>query len=132
MDQNVVLVVEDETLIMLDVQEGLEDAGYAVRCAKNADEAFAQFDREPSRIKALVTDIKLGSGASGWEVAVHVRESLPTIPVVYMSGDSASEWSSRGVPNSVMIQKPFALAQIVTAVSSLLNQQTPVAPDENS
>lgn len=39
--------------------------------------------------------------------------------VVYMTGDSAADWASEGVPSSVMVQKPFAMAQLITAVSSL-------------
>jgi hypothetical protein len=38
-----------------------------------------------------------------------------------MTGDNAHEWSSQGVPNSVLIPKPFVAAQIVNALSSLLN-----------
>jgi DNA-binding response OmpR family regulator len=44
-----------------------------------------------------------------------------TIPVVYMTGTHGEEWASKGVPNSVLLLKPFAPAQIVTAVSALLN-----------
>ena len=43
------------------------------------------------------------------------------MPVVYMSGDSSPEWSAKGVPTSLMVAKPFAPAQIITAVSTLLN-----------
>ena len=32
----------------------------------------------------------------------------------------ASEWASRGVPTSLMITKPFAPAQVVVAISSLM------------
>lgn len=39
-----------------------------------------------------------------------------------MSGDSAHEWTAQGVPNSVMVSKPFVVAQIITAISTLLNQ----------
>ena len=59
------------------------------------------------------------------DVARHARESVPTMPVVYVSGDSAGDWAVQGVPNSVMIPKPYAFAQIVTAVSTLMN-----APDQ--
>jgi two-component system cell cycle response regulator CpdR len=38
-----------------------------------------------------------------------------------MSGDSAVEWASEGVPKSIMLAKPFAIVQLVTAVSQLLN-----------
>ena len=132
MNENAVLLVEDEALILLDVEAGLEEQGFAVVCAKNAKEAIEQFDKDPAAIKALVTDIRLGNGALGWEVARHLRQAVSTMPVVYMSGDRAVDWHAEGVPGSVMIQKPFVLAQIITAVSTLLNEQPPVAADNNS
>lgn len=73
--------------------------------------------------KAVLTDIRLGPGQSGWEIARHLRRSNSTIPVVYMSGDSAVHWGAEGVPNSMIITKPFFLPQIITAVSQLLNAQ---------
>jgi hypothetical protein len=51
----------------------------------------------------------------------------PEFPVVYISGASAADWPSKGVPNSIMLPKPFAPAQLVTAVSNLLNNRTPTA-----
>jgi len=62
----------------------------------------------------------------GWEIARHAREIDPEFRVVYMSGDSAEEWASKGVPNSIMLSKPFAPAQLSTAVSQLLNGGTPI------
>ncbi|WP_028003751.1 hypothetical protein [Sinorhizobium meliloti] len=42
---------------------------------------------------------------------------------VYISGDSAAEWAINGVPNSMMLEKPFAMAEMVTAVDQLLNDR---------
>ena len=77
----------------------------------------------PNRnIRALITDINLGRDKiTGWEVAKHAREKEANLPIVYMTGHSADEWTAKGVPNSVLITKPFAPAQILTAVSHLLN-----------
>jgi DNA-binding response OmpR family regulator len=75
----------------------------------------------------LVTDIGLRGKIDGWEVARQAREIDPQFPVVYMSGKSAEDWGSKGVPNSIMLSKPFAPAQLVTAVSNLLNTGTPTA-----
>jgi DNA-binding response OmpR family regulator len=61
----------------------------------------------------------------GWEVAKRAREIDPEFPIVYMTGARADEYSSRGVPNSVLLTKPFAAGQLVTAVSQLLNAGTP-------
>jgi len=62
---------------------------------------------------------------NGWEVARQIREIEPEFPVVYMTGASGDKWASQGVPNSILLQKPFAPAQLVTAVSQLLNAGTP-------
>jgi two-component system, OmpR family, response regulator len=71
--------------------------------------------------KVLVTDVNLGDGLNGWEVARRIREKEADFPVVYITASSADEWTAHGVPNSVLISKPFAPAQIVTALSNLLN-----------
>lgn len=69
----------------------------------------------------LLTDINLGDGISGWELAQQIREISPGFPVVYMTSASAPDWQSRGVEGSLLIQKPFAPAQLAAAVSQLLD-----------
>jgi hypothetical protein len=61
---------------------------------------------------ALVTDVRLTDDLTGWDVARHARELSPAMPVVYLTGDSGVDWASQGVPNSILITKPFALAQV--------------------
>jgi len=124
----IVLLAEDDALIGLALQVALEEGGYAVKHVSSGAEAMAAVDEPEIALAAIVTDIKLGAGADGWDVARHAREAIPAIPIVYMSGDSAHEHSARGVPDSVMLQKPFAPAQVVTAVSTLLNAVPPQQP----
>ena len=126
-----ILVVEDEPLILLDVETALQESGFEVVTAHNAAEAIAAFDAEPERFKGLITDIRLGAGKSGWDVARHLRQANSTLPVIYVSGDSAVHWGAEGVPESVMIAKPFVLPQIITALSTLLNAQ-PLAPEASN
>ena len=61
----------------------------------------------------------------GWEIARLVRQIDPAFPIVYMTGAAADGWASEGVPNSILLNKPFAPAQLVTAVSQLLNTGSP-------
>jgi len=129
MSVSAVLVVEDEPLILLDVETALQEAGFEVVAVKDAEQALAAFDADPTKFKGLVTDIRLGNGKSGWEIARHLRQANSTIPVIYMSGDSAIHWGAEGVPESVMITKPFFLPQIITALSTLMNAQP--APSTN-
>jgi two-component system cell cycle response regulator CpdR len=62
----------------------------------------------------------LGRGPDGWEIARRARELTPNLPVVYISGHGSADWPSKGVPNSLTLSKPFATAQLITAISSLL------------
>jgi hypothetical protein len=43
-----------------------------------------------------------------WEIARHAREIDPEFRVVYMSGNPAKNWASKGVPNGIMLSKSFA------------------------
>ena len=128
MNDAAVLIVEDETMILLDLEAGFEDAGFEVVGASNATSATATFDANPEQFKALVTDIRLGPGKSGWDVARHLRQTNPAIPVVYISGDSSVQWHLEGVPNSVMITKPFIVPHIISAISMLLSQLSSMDP----
>jgi len=119
----VILIVEDEALIAEVVGENLKDSGFAVELIDGASEAVARIESdEGAPIQALITDVRLGGAISGWDVARRARERIPDLPVIYMTGDSGVDWSAQGVPNSVLIVKPFATGQVVTAVSTLVTE----------
>jgi CheY-like chemotaxis protein len=125
-DLPAILVVEDDHLIQSVVEEALSDGGFEIVIVSSGEQAVELLDGADAKYRALVTDINLGRDKmDGWEVAKHAREIDPEFPIVYMSGDSAADWASKGVPNSIMLSKPFAPAQLVTAVSQLLNSATP-------
>ena len=116
-----VLIAEDEADIRKVLQASFEDGGFAVVVASTGEEAIAALDANGEAVRALVTDVNFGSQATGWDVARHAREMNPNLPVVYVTGGEGHDWASLGVPNSVLIAKPFAPAQVLTAVSQLLN-----------
>ena len=116
------LIVEDEILIQQTLEDTLTDAGFSVMIASNGTDAMTQLGDDAQGFRGIITDIRIGDGPNGWDVAQRARELVYDMPIVYMSGDSGHEWTSKGVPNSVMIGKPFAPAQVVTAVATLLNE----------
>jgi CheY-like chemotaxis protein len=120
-----ILVVEDDQLVQGLVEDTLSDGGFDTVIAASGEEALTLLQGHKGKYRALVTDINLQGKMDGWEVAQRAREIEPDFPVVYMSGAAAADWTSKGVPNSIMLEKPFAPAQLVTAVSHLLNSGTP-------
>jgi CheY-like chemotaxis protein len=126
-----ILVVEDDTSIQAVVEEALSDGGFEIVISSSGENATELLGATDAKFRALVTDIDLGRDKlDGWELARRAREINPTFPVVYMSGSNAEDWASKGVPHSVMIAKPFAPAQLVTAVAQLLNAIPPIAPEK--
>lgn len=119
-DGKLLLLVEDEPLILLAVQDVLEAEGYAVVTADNGSDATAAIDVLAERTSGLITDIRLGPGPDGWEVARRARTRRPELPIVYITGDSAHEWPAKGVPRSVVVQKPFGPDQVVRVVAELI------------
>ena len=116
-----VLIAENEPDIRLVLQASFEDGGFDVLLASSGEEAIAALDANVDTLRALLTDINLESSSSGWDVARHGRVLNPDLPVVYMTGNDGHDWAALGVPNSVLITKPFAPAQALTAVAQLLN-----------
>lgn len=116
----VVLIAENEAAIRNILQASFEDGGFAVILASSGEEAIAAMEANRG-VRALITDIKFDSKVTGWDVARHGREINPDLPVVYVTGSERHDWASLGVPNSLLIEKPFAPAQALTAVSQLLN-----------
>ena len=114
------LYVEDELLIQDFVVISLEEAGFKLVVADSGEQALQLLAAHEGDLCCLVTDVNLGPGLDGWEVARAARQSISGLPVVYVSAASGQEWTSQGVPGSTMIAKPFVAAQLVVAISSLL------------
>jgi DNA-binding response OmpR family regulator len=127
-DLLVIMVVEDDEQIQGLVEEALAHGGFEAAIAGSGEEAVTLLKGNRSHYRALVTDINLLGTMDGWEVARKARENDPAFPVVYMTGAAGDQWASHGVPNSILLCKPFAPAQLVTAIANLLNTGT--APSE--
>jgi CheY-like chemotaxis protein len=127
-DLLLILVVDDDPMMHGIVEAALTDGGFEPAIAPSGEEAVTLLKEGKSKYRALVTDIDLGPGKmDGWEVARHAREIDPAFPIVYMTAASADQWGANGVPDSILLTKPFAAAQLVTAVSELLNAAPPTA-----
>ena len=120
-----ILVVEDDQLIQGIVEEALAEGGFAVAKVGTGEEAVTLLSSKKTTYRALVTDIHLRGAIDGWDIARAAREIDGAFPIVYMTAAAGDEWGSKGVPNSILLAKPFAPAQLVTAVSLLLNSGTP-------
>lgn len=109
MTQSTILVVEDEPLLRMTVCEELEDRGFSVLEAEDAESAFRIIESAPG-IDLLFTDIRLPGTLSGWDVALAAREKYPSVPILYTTGYAPDP--EREVPAGEMLRKPYPLEQL--------------------
>lgn len=128
-DLPIILVAEDDHSIQSIVEQALTEGGFETAIAASGEEVVTLMQGNRTGYSALVIEIKLRGGMDGWATARAVRKINPAFPVIYMTGGAAGEWPFMGVPESVLLQKPFATAQLVTALSQLVNRSgLPSAP----
>lgn len=115
-----ILIVDDDASIREVLVEALREGGFVSKVASTGEEAIIQLNA--GRFRALIIDVGFGSDhVKGWAVARRARAFDPSIPVIYITGGSKDDWSVEGVPNSVLLSKPFAPVQLLTALAQLLN-----------
>jgi len=112
-----ILVIEDEYLLQADIEKVLTDAGFGTEIVSSGEEALTLLMGSIKQPSVLVTDVKLAGRLTGWEVAKRIREKDPSFPIIYVTAYH-QDWPAHGVPKSIVIPKPFATAQLVTAISN--------------
>jgi CheY-like chemotaxis protein len=103
----VIMVVEDDQTVQGVVEEALIDGGFEPAIAASAEEAVTLLKGGLNKYRALVIDINLSGTMNGREVAKRAREIDPEFPI------RRRIWIVRR-PNSILLKKPFAPAQLVT------------------
>jgi len=129
-----ILVVDDLDDVRETTIAVLVTAGYAVTPAASGAEALSLFAREPVP-DLLLTDIVLGGGANGFELAQRAVRLLPHLKVLYATGYAWNLEEVHGaVPGSRMLRKPYRAHELLREVDLLLDGPAPVvaAPDRDA
>jgi len=114
----VVLLVEDEPFIRMATADSLEDAGYEVVEAADAQAAHAILQRRTD-IRVLFTDVRMPGPMDGLALASLVRSRWPRISVVITSGHL--EMGNSLLPQeAVFLAKPYGEQAPALAIQALL------------
>lgn len=82
-----ILVVEDETLLRIDVIDFLSEAGFRVIGARNVAEAIRILETRPDiEVRLIFTDVDMGPGQDGLWLAAQIRDRWPPIQIIVASG----------------------------------------------
>jgi CheY-like chemotaxis protein len=113
-----ILVVEDESLIRMNVVCLLEDEGFAVLEAQHGAEAVSVLAKNPDVI-LLVTDVRMPGRPDGLGLVRHASQIYPHIRSIVVSGDT-SEADALSAGAVRFISKPYLPTTIVSAVRDAL------------
>ncbi len=116
-----VLVVDDEREVCDLISDILETAGFDALCVASDTEAYRVL-LQIERFAAILIDIHLGRGTTGFDVARFARQRNPRVPILYISGKSGEDsFRSFGVSGSAFLQKPFAADDLVAKLLDLVD-----------
>jgi CheY-like chemotaxis protein len=115
-----VLVVDDEHLVRIMVQMGLERRGFEVWLASSGWEAIDLYRKHRDQISVVLLDIRM-PGLDGTATLDELRKLNPDIQACIMSGDlggdKVKDLRQRGAAH--LIAKPFRLPELADALQQL-------------
>ena len=113
----VVLVVEDDPILLLSNVTLIEDAGFTVVEAANADEAIAILEQR-NDIRIVFTDIEMPGSMDGLKLAQAIRNRWPPVQLIIASGRFAP--AAQDMPEgSRFFAKPFRSDDLIAALRSM-------------
>lgn len=116
----VVLVVEDEPLLRMGIVDYLEEQGFTVLEAGNADEAIAILSNDTT-IQILFTDIDMPGEMDGMRLSSAVRDRWPPIKIVITSGHKSPP-SSELPAGAQFFAKPYNPDSVAATLRAIAHE----------
>jgi DNA-binding response OmpR family regulator len=114
-----VLIVDEHEVCDLLSDMVLEDGFTA--CCVHSDAQAHEALRAAGDFECMIVDVNLGQGTTGYDIARFARAVAPSIPVIYVSGQtSPASHRANGVTGSLFLPKPFTAADLLERLRMLL------------
>jgi len=114
----VVLVVEDEVLVRAVAVDMVEQAGFDVIEACDADEAIRLLECRQD-IRAIFTDVQMPGSMDGLRLARAVRDRWPPVALIVTSG--LANLTDDDLPaGGRFLRKPYLLSEVGGALRALV------------
>ena len=115
-----ILVVEDEASVRSTVRRQLETLRHTVLLADTAAAALPILESNQA-VDVLLSDVVLGSGMNGIDLADAARMMRPKLPLIFMSGFTAVPEAAQRIQESgaLLLTKPSTLVQLERAINAV-------------
>jgi len=115
-----ILLVDDSAADVEVIRGALEALGARVEVAPTDVAAYGALETA-GPFDGLVTDLNLGYGTTGFDVARAARKQAPAIGVVYLSGQ-LGDAERHVVDHSLVLRKPMRLSAAAAPIVDYLHQ----------
>jgi PAS domain S-box-containing protein len=118
-----VLLVEDDGEVATVARHFLETLGCEVEQASSGEQALLALT-PGAGVELLLTDIALGAGMRGTQLAHEARKRLPELPIVLMSGFSSEllQADREALDTWPLLGKPYSREQLATAIARVVRR----------
>jgi signal transduction histidine kinase/CheY-like chemotaxis protein len=111
-----VLVVDDDALVLRSTSALLDDMGYSVLEAEDAEHALTHLE-DSEHIDFVLTDHAM-PGMTGLQLALRVQKLQPDLPIILATG--YAELDGKIPSNVLRLAKPFRRADLENAISQAM------------
>lgn len=125
-----VLIVEDEDGVREMASEFARSAGYQVLAARDGLEALAMAQAASQPVHILLTDVVIPH-IRGTQLAASLRERMPQVKIVFMSGYLESQKEDGVLPGDLFLQKPFTRDALIEKFEEALAKPKPAKNGNN-
>jgi two-component system, cell cycle sensor histidine kinase and response regulator CckA len=125
-DGRLLMLVDDDPGVRRSVNRQLTRSGFRVVDFEGPEAALAGLAALPEPPALLVTDVIM-PGLNGRQLASRIRDQMPDLPVLFISGFTADVLGTMSADGRVeaLLQKPFTREALLLAVQDLLHQPPP-------
>jgi PAS domain S-box-containing protein len=118
-----VLVVDDEEALMAVTSETLKRLGYEPAAFPDGAAALAEFESQPGRFDAVITD-EVMPGLTGTDLARSLRRHRSDLPIMLVSGYIGPMMSERALAAGVdaILKKPVQSRELATTLARVLKR----------
>ena len=114
-----VLLVEDDPRVRAQARRLLDRSGFSVTEADDGARGLTTYTASPGAFDIIVSDVMMPT-MGGVEMVTELRRTVPDVPVVFVSGYTASDRELPLDARTIFIAKPYSIEALCSAMDSLI------------
>lgn len=118
--QKHILIIDDDEDLSFIISEMLENHGYKVSCAENADKAFDMLSE--NKYHLILLDINL-PGTTGFDICKELRRES-SVPVIFASARTSETDRINGfdIGGDDYLPKPYSMQELLSRINALMRR----------